>query len=91
MTNKELNDIILEMKGWESEMNRISEIVESLKSQLKSECIRRNEDEINTDVFIVRYKDVTSRRFDTESFKKEHAKLYSKYIKENVSKRFTCN
>lgn len=38
---------------------------------------------------VVRYKVIKSNRFDTTSFKKEHADLYTSFLKESTSRRFT--
>lgn len=89
MTNREMDAIVIEMKNWESEIEKITMIIDSIKTQLKNECVSRGEDEIHTDTFVIRYKDVVTPRFDTSAFKKENFDLYSRYIKENVSKRFS--
>ena len=89
MTNREMDAKIIEMKNWESEIDKINSIIDSIKTQLKNECVVRGEDEIKTDTFVIRYKDVVTPRFDTNAFKKENFGLYSRYLKESVSKRFS--
>ncbi|MCH5186872.1 MAG: hypothetical protein J1F63_00610 [Oscillospiraceae bacterium] len=39
--------------------------------------------------YVVRYKTVTTNRFDTTSFKKIHADMYADFLKPSVSRRFT--
>lgn len=38
---------------------------------------------------IVRYKVIKSNRFDATAFKKEHADMYTDFLKESTSRRFT--
>lgn len=38
---------------------------------------------------VVRYKTINSNRFDTTTFKKEHADLYARFLKVSTSRRFT--
>lgn len=38
---------------------------------------------------VVRYKKIVSNRFDSTAFKKEHADLYTDFLKESTSRRFT--
>ncbi len=91
MTNKELDAKIIEMKNWEAEANKIAEIIDSIKSELKAECEKRKEEEIRTDTFVIRYKNILSNRFNTALFKKENLALYNLYLKESTSKKFTID
>lgn len=38
---------------------------------------------------VIRFKFITSNRFDTTAFKKAHADLYTDFLKESISRRFT--
>lgn len=88
MTNIELNEKVLDLKRWEKELKTTQAIIDSIKDELKAELISRGEDEVETDMFTISYKDVVSNRFDTATFKKENEILYNHYLKESVSKRF---
>ena len=88
MTKIELNEKVMDLKKWEKELKAVQTIVDSLKDELKAELISRGEDEVETDMFTISYKEVVSNRFDTATFKKENEILYNHYLKESVSKRF---
>lgn len=45
--------------------------------------------EVYTDLFKVTYKPVTSTRFDSKTFKAEHADLYTTYSKTSTYNRLT--
>lgn len=89
MTNKEMDAKILEMKKWEAEAENIKQIIEGIKDELKAECESRGEEEIRTETFIVRYKNVKSNKFDTSLFKQENTALYKLYLKESLCKKFS--
>lgn len=91
MTNKELDAKIIELKNWESEVDKITQIINEIKDELKAECENRQEEEIRTDTFVIRYKNISSNRFNTSLFKKENAALYAMYLTESISKKFSIN
>ena len=80
---------IMDIKALESEVRALNEKIEKLKDELKADMIANGLDKVDTCIGVVRYTDVVSNRFDTTSFKKASPELYSKYLVESVSKRFT--
>lgn len=91
MTNKTIEAKAKEIK----ELLRMKEDIEteiaSLQDELKAELTERSTDELIAGEYKIRYKDVTSNRFDTTSFKAKYKELYEQYTKTTVSKRFTIN
>lgn len=63
--------------------------IEAIKDELKAEMAARNTDEILTSEYKLRYKEVSSSRFDTTSFKNKYVDLYNQFVKVTTSKRFT--
>jgi predicted phage-related endonuclease len=51
--------------------------------------VEQNTEEMQAGVFKLRYKTVTSNRFDTAAFKKTHIDLYNRYTKQTTSHRFS--
>lgn len=88
MTQIELNEKVMDLKKWEKELKAVQTIIDGLKDELKAELISRGEDEIETDMFTISYKNVVSNKFNTAAFKRENEILYNHYLKESVSKRF---
>lgn len=62
---KELEALISEA---EAELGRI-------KDEIKAEITTRNTEELDVDIFKIRYKTVKSSRFDTTAFKYTHKEL----------------
>jgi len=89
MTNTELQAKVHEYKQWKKEADEAAAIAESIADELKSYMTAQDTEEITVDVFKVRYKSVTSNRFDTNAFKVTHSELYSQYSKQTTSKRFS--
>lgn len=63
--------------------------LDGIKDELKAEMTNRNTEELDVDVFKIRYKTVKSNRFDTTAFKSTHKDLYDQYTKQTESRRFT--
>ena len=47
--------------------------------------------EMQCDVFTVRYKEVSSEKFDSTSFKAHYSTLFDKFVKQVRSMRFTIS
>lgn len=89
MGTVELNKKVMELKELEQYEKEIQSEIESLKDEIKAEMDRRGEDEMVVGVFTVRWKTISSRRFDSKSFKADYKELYAAYQKTTESKRFT--
>lgn len=91
MTKETLLEKIHEIKQLESKKKILENEIESLKDAIKADMLARNVSEDIVDIFTVRYTDVTSNRFDSTKFKKDHPDMYESYLTKSVSSRFTIN
>ena len=91
MDKKAIEAKIMEIKQWEKEIKALTELVDSMKDEIKMCMTAEGIDELETATFIVRYKDVTTNRFDSKAFKKDNHVLYEAYTKPSTSKRFTID
>lgn len=80
-----------EIKALDNEIKALQNKMDSLKSEIKEEMDIRGVDEVITEHFTIRYKEVVSNRFDTKKFKIEDAETYNKFLTESVSRKFTIN
>ena len=62
---------------------------EAIKDTLKVLMVETGTDEMNVDVFKIRYAVVKGSRFDTAAFKKTHADLYAQFIRPTETRRFS--
>ena len=87
-------DILAKVKALKELEALISEAqadAEAIKDELKAVMIERDTEEMDVDVFKIRYKTVRSSRFDTTAFKSTHKELYEQYVKQTESRRFTVS
>lgn len=91
INNDNINKIIDEIKEYEILKKELEEKINADKKCVKIIMNEEGVDEIRTDRYIVRNKEVTSNRFDTTRFKKDHKDLYEAYTVTSTSERFTIN
>ena len=91
-TNMSTMDLLAKVRSLKELEALISDAqaeLDSIKDELKAEMTNRNTEELDVDVFKIRYKTVKSNRFDTTAFKNTHNELYDQYVKQTESRRFT--
>ena len=79
MSINEMEMKIAKLQEWEQLLEEAKAEVESLKDEIKAEMLNRNTEELTAGRYIVRWTSVLSNRFDTTTFKKEHAEMYKLY------------
>lgn len=89
MSTMDLLTKVRSLKELEALISEAQAELESIKDELKAEMINRSTEELDVDVFKIRYKTVKSSRFDTTAFKSTHKELYDQYVKQTESRRFT--
>lgn len=89
MSANELTSKVRELKELKAMAEELAAEITAIEDTIKAEMTARETEEMTVDVFKIRWAKVTSNRFDTTSFKKTHADLYSQYIKTAETRRFT--
>lgn len=89
MSEKNLQSSARELKELQRMSEEIAAEMEAIKDRIKAEMSERGTDEIITGEYKIRYKTVKSSRFDTKAFKESHQDLYTAFVKESVTTRFT--
>ena len=89
MGTRALNNRIEKVKELERQKAELEKQIDSIKAEIKEEMENNNINELDTGLYIVRFKDVTTNRFDSKAFKIDHIDLYNEYLKAAVSKRFS--
>ena len=89
MSVNEMEMKIAKLQEWEQLLEEAKAEVESLKDEIKAEMQSRNTEEMSAGRYIVRWTSVLSNRFDTTTFKREHAEMYKQYMKQTASRRFS--
>ena len=89
MSTMDLLAKVRSLKELEALISEAQAELDSIKDEIKAEMTNRNTEELDVDVFKIRYKTVKSNRFDTTAFKSTHKELYDQYVKQTESRRFT--
>lgn len=91
MTKRELIAKIEKMNEWEEMIAEAQAEVNLLKDSIKAEMAERETEELEAGSYIVRYKTVSTSRFDSTSFKKTYEDLYKAFLKQTTSRRFSIS
>ena len=91
MSTVEITSKIKELKELEEIIKEAEAEVEALKDEIKAEMAKQNTEEMKVGVYIVRWTNVLSNRFDTTAFKKVMPELYKTYTKQVASRRFSIS
>ena len=89
MSTQEITSKVRELKELKAMADEITAEIDAIEGAIKAEMTERNVEEMNVDVYKVRWTKVKSSRFDTTAFKKTHADLYSQYTKPTETRRFS--
>lgn len=89
MTSKQIDNRARKLEALEAEIKALEDQAEAVKAELKAELEDQGVEEINTGAFVIRWKAIISSRFDSKAMKLELPEIYSKYLKQTSSMRFT--
>ena len=89
MSKVEMLSKVRELKELKAMADELAAEITAIEDIIKAEMLSQGVEEMQVDVFKVRYKTVISSRFDSKAFKETHADLYSQYTKQTESRRFT--
>ena len=89
MSKIEMLSKVRELKELKAMADELAAEITTIEDIIKAEMLSQGVEEMQVDVFKVRYKTVISSRFDSKAFKATHADLYSQYTRQTESRRFT--
>ena len=70
-------------------MDKAKAEAEAIKDEIKRELETRETEELVCGQYIIRYANILTQRLDTTSFKKALPDVYTAFIKQSASRRFT--
>lgn len=80
---------IAELKELEEMADELKAEIETIKDELKSVLVEQDVEELVVGTSIIRYTTVLSQRFDSTQLKKKLPEIYTAYLKQVTSKRFS--
>ncbi len=89
MTNRQLDNRVKKLQELEAQISDFEAQADALRGELKADLTEKGEDEHNTGSFIIRWKEIISKRLDSKALKAALPDVFNTYSKESSSKRFT--
>lgn len=91
MGERAIENRIKKMKALEEQKKELEAQISSLQEEIKKEMENKGLEEMKAGIFIVRFTNVLSNRFDTKSFKEKYDALYKEFTKQVANRRFTIS
>lgn len=88
MSNIELTAKVQELRELRRMADELSAEIEAAQDAIKAYMTAQDVDTLTGTDYKITWKSVTSSRFDSKSFKQDHADLYTAYTKPSISRRF---
>lgn len=89
MSNNVIEKKIAELKELEAMSAELKAEIEAIKDELKSVLVEQDVEELIVGTSIIRYTTVLSQRLDSTQLKKKLPEIYTAYLKQVSSKRFS--
>lgn len=89
MSTNTIEKKIAELKELEEMAAELKAEIETIKDELKSVLVEQDVEELVIGISIIRYTTVLSQRFDSTQLKKKLPEIYTAYLKQVTSKRFS--
>ena len=91
MSKKEMVALIETMNNYDELAAKAKAKADAIREAIKEEMVRLDTEELTAGVYIVRFTNVISNRFDSTTFKRLYAELYKDFTKPVSSRRFTVS
>ena len=91
MSKKEMVALIETMNNYDELASKAKAKADAIREAIKEEMVRLDTEELTAGVYIVRFTNVISNRFDSTTFKRLYADLYKDFTKPVSSRRFTVS
>lgn len=88
MSMNELNTTARDLMAVRAMIEELQAEAEALTDRLKGAMVEQGAEVLQGDGWKASWKNVNSSRFDSKSFKADHADLYSQYSRPSVTTRF---
>jgi len=89
MGNRALENRIKRLRAIEAQQKELDQQAEAIKAEIKAAMEAQGTDELHTGNFIIRWKEIISNRLDGKELKATFPDIYSQFVKETASKRFS--
>ena len=89
MTNRQLDNRVKKLQDIEAQQKDLEAQAEAIRAEIKADLEAKGEDEHDTGSFVIRWKEIISRRLDGKALKAALPDVFAAYSRESSSRRFT--
>lgn len=89
MSTTEMNAAVNELKELLSMRSELDAEIKILEDRIKDHMSMIGADELRCGLYMVRYKEITSNRFDAKRFRADFPDIFEAYTHQTVNRRFT--
>lgn len=89
MSERMIVNRVKKLKALEAQQKEIEAQIEALKDEIKADMQERGIEQQAAGDFLIRWTTIVSSHFDSKTFQKEHAAMYSRYLRQTESRRFS--
>ena len=89
MTDRQMNNRITRLQGIEAQVKELEAQAEAIRAEIKADLESTGEDEHDTGSFVIRWKEIITRRLDSKALKAALPDVFATYSRESTSRRFT--
>ena len=86
MNNTQIDRKVMTLKALEAQQKELEAEAEAIKAELKAELERLEQEELSTDHYTIRWKEIITNRLDSKA---PMPTVYEKFCKSSSSRRFT--
>lgn len=88
LSERQIDNRIKKIEELKAQIESLEVELESLKDELKADLSNKELDELATSNYVVSYKLIESKRFDSKTFKEDHPDMYDIYSTTSSCRRF---
>lgn len=89
MTEKIIENRVRKLLDLEAQQKQLAEQADAIRAQLKADLEEKGLEELRTKNFIVRWRQIVSRRLDCTALKAALPDVYNQYAKDSTTRRLT--
>ena len=89
MTEKMIENRVKKLQAIEAQRKELEAAAEAIRAELKADMEERGVEELRTQNFILRWKEIVSSRIDSKALKAALPDVYGQFCRVSSSRRFT--
>ena len=89
MTNKQLDNRVKKLQGIEAQVKELEAQADAIRAEIKAYMADNGEDEHNTGSFIIRWKEIITKKLDSKALKAALPDVFDSFTRESSCRRFT--